>query len=175
MGMIAPKIQANIQEHVVMKWQEALAAQADSMQQQTQPANGNAPLEAIMAQAAQKLANTNQRMAQLEAESPDTARTLIAKAELMRVGNETRELEMKGDSEIAKASYDALKLELEKYKIDTQVAIEEMKAGMQAKLAELKSTSDIITNAAKIDQAERNSSRQSASPKAAPKSKTPPK
>ena len=69
MQRIAPILQANVQEHSVMKYQEQMSGLANEvMQQAPDQANNPAVVEMAMAQAAQQILNANQAMGQ--AQSP---------------------------------------------------------------------------------------------------------
>ncbi len=125
MQPVIPRIMANIQEHQVLKFKEMIAANV---------AMGGAqgtPEEAVVAQAAQKVTQQNQRIAQLEAQSPDTARAKLADAEVQRVANETRELEAELEDRIVERSQKSLQISLDKYKAELAANTQVIIAGMQ--------------------------------------------
>ena len=71
MQRIGPILQANIQEHSIMKYQEQMNGMTDQLMQQapSDQAQNPAVVEMVMAQAAQQILNANQAMGQ--AQSPE--------------------------------------------------------------------------------------------------------
>jgi len=107
---IMPALQANIQEHQIMSFQEKVQAQLQAQGQQGQQGQQTVQVtgaatdpktqEMLLAQAAQQVAQTNQMMAQEKAEGGPAG--MIAKAELMEAETdrmkEQREM-LEGDRE----------------------------------------------------------------------------
>lgn len=149
MQNVIPLIQANIQEHMVMKFQEGIQGTLENAGVGTQ--GGDNP--AIVAQAAQRIAQTNQRMAELEQQAPDTARNKLADAEVLRVMNEQRRLDSEIEDKLVQRMFDAMKLELDKYKTDMNIAVQQMQAANKAREEEMKTIADLLTEASKIKQA----------------------
>ena len=141
MAAIAPIIQANIQEHQILQFQK-------SIQGTTGQAQSPDPL---VAQAAQQVSQTNQRLAELEAQGPDTARAKLAEAEVQRAMNESIKLQSDLDQQAYQRNLDAMKLELDKYKTDTQLVIAQMQMQNDKLMTELKETTALIKDAAKIE------------------------
>lgn len=141
---IAPRIQANIQEHMILKFQEEIAAMASTGEAQGQDQ------QAVISMAAQKLAQKNQQMQQLQAQSPDEARNKLADAEIQRVINETRKLEIETEDKIVERSFKALELELKKYSEDNKVLIAEMQAQVQSTQTQMKEMMSLLKESQKI-------------------------
>lgn len=149
MGPILPVIQANIQEHVILKFQQSIAGNLNGQQQAS---------EALMAQAAEKVAQTNARLAELEAIGPDEARNKIADAELQRVLNESHKIQAEIDDKVSQRVFDEMKLVLEKYKIDMDSAKAEMQEANKKQAAEVKQMGDLLKESMKIESATKNQS-----------------
>ena len=140
--MIVPLIQSNIQEHMLLKFETQASAMAAQSGQQQQGQE-----EMVLAQAAQQISQMNQKMAQMQAQGPDTARNKLADAELQRVQNETAKLQIDQANKETDRLYDAIKLQLTKYAEDNKVAIAEMQTQMKAKDTELKQMTDLLKQA----------------------------
>jgi hypothetical protein len=81
MERVAPIIQANIQEHSVMKYQEQMSGIANQMMQQApEQANNPAAAEMAMAQAAQQVLNANQALGM--AQSPEQQLVALEQAKV---------------------------------------------------------------------------------------------
>jgi hypothetical protein len=146
MQPVIPRIQANIQEHIILKFQEAIAGTAAQSPKPNQPGME----QAIVTQAAQKVAAQNQEIAKLKLEAPDAARMKLADAEVMRVTNEARKLEADMQNSIAKNTFDALKLELDKYKTDMQLTIAQLNAQTQTQQTQMKEMMDLLKESMQI-------------------------
>jgi hypothetical protein len=127
MQAVLPVIQANIQEHIILKFQTEVAGTVA----QTPGAEGSTE-EAIVAQAAQQVSQKNQKLAELEAQGPDAARNKLADAEIQRVLNESRKLELEIDDKNFDRMVASMELQLKKYAEDNKLLIAEMQT--QAKL-----------------------------------------
>lgn len=156
-----PAIQANIQEHQIMAFQEkvqaqmALAAQQMKAQammsgnpqailQVTGAATDPKTQEAMLAQAAQKVAQTNQMLAQQQAQG--APEQIIAQAELMKAQTDAR----KEQRETAEGSAEIMLKQME-----LQAAIEREKtraaeAGRKFEFQDKKLQVDIMKEAAKL-------------------------
>jgi hypothetical protein len=153
---VLPIIQANIQEHVVLKFQTQIAgaaAQSDGQAQGT-------PQEAIVAQAAQRVQQQNQRIAELEAVGPDEARNKLADAELQRVINETKKLEMETEDMVVQRSYDAMELQLKKLSEDYKLLIAQMGNQQKASDTQQKQMADLTKEAMKLKAAAESQEKQ---------------
>ena len=146
MMALAPVITTNIQEHLMLKFKESIAGQAASTPQGPE----GTPEGFIVAQAAQKIAQTNQQMQQLQAQSPDAARDKLATAEVMRVTNEGRKLELEMAKEVSDNNFEAMKLSLDKYKTDTQYAIAQMQMATQEQTNQMKEMMSLVKDSMQI-------------------------
>jgi hypothetical protein len=84
MQRITPIIQANIQEHSIMKYQEQINGVTEQMMQGANPEETQNPavIEMVMAQAAQQVLNANQAMGQAQSPEQQLVSLEQAKVEL---------------------------------------------------------------------------------------------
>jgi len=84
MQRIGPILQANIQEHSIMKYQEQMNGMTDQLMQQapSDQAQNPAVVEMVMAQAAQQILNANQAMGQAQSPEQQLVSLEQAKVEL---------------------------------------------------------------------------------------------
>jgi len=150
MAPLVPLIQANIQEHIILKFKEQTAALAASGEAQ------GSTEEQIVAQAAQKLQQQSQRLMELEAQGPDTARNKLADAELLRVSNETAKLEAETMATNAELTLKAMQLQLTKLKEDNKMLI----AGIKQESAQSKQTMDQVEDLLELAEEEQKQSQQ---------------
>ena len=117
MGRLRPVLEANIQEHSVMKYQEQVAGMTQQLMQQAGPEAAQNPqvIEMITAQAAQQVLNANQAMGM--AQSPEQQLVALEQA----------------------------KVELEKQKIDKDTAISAADMELKNKKLELEENDQIIS------------------------------
>jgi hypothetical protein len=117
MGRLRPILEANIQEHSVMKYQEQVAGVTQQLMQQAGPETAQNPqvIEMITAQAAQQVLNANQAMGM--AQSPEQQLVALEQA----------------------------KVELEKQKIDKDTAISAADMELKNKKLELEENDQIIS------------------------------
>ena len=117
MGRLRPVLEANIQEHSVMKYQEQVAGVTQQLMQQAGPEAAQNPqvIEMITAQAAQQVLNANQAMGM--AQSPEQQLVALEQA----------------------------KVELEKQKIDKDTAISAADMELKNKKLELEENDQIIS------------------------------
>jgi hypothetical protein len=109
MERVAPIIQANIQEHSVMKYQEQMSGIAEQMMQQApEQMNNPAAAEMAMAQAAQQVLNANQAIGM--AQSPEQQLVALEQA---KVELEKQKLQADTASNAAELELKNKKLELE--------------------------------------------------------------
>jgi len=109
MQRIAPVLQANMQEHMLMKYQEQVNGVAQQMIQQYGPAaieagvNPNDPrvMEMVLAQAAQQVAQANAAMAQMQQMQTPEAQMVALEGQRLEIENN------KVQAQIAKESVDA--------------------------------------------------------------------
>lgn len=144
---LSPVIQANIQEHMLLKFQETIAGTVASIPPE-QVQQGKEQF--VTAQAAQKVAQTNQQLAAAQAQSPDQARMILAKADAQRASNETLELQEKIKNDAAERQFKALELSLNKYQTDTQMAIAQMNAQAKAQSDQMKQMMDLMKESMQI-------------------------
>lgn len=146
MQNLVPIIQANIQEHQMLKFKEdTLGAVAGDQ--------SGAPPEAVIAQAAQQVSQQNQRIQELEAIGPDEARSRLADAEVSRVQNESLKLQADIKDQQVQRNLDAVKLELDKYREDNKLLIAQMQETNKQAQVQMKEMSSILKEAEKIKQA----------------------
>ena len=110
MQRIAPILQANIQEHSIMKYQEQMNGMTDQMMQGVSPEEAQNPavVEMVMAQAAQQILNANQAMGQ--AQSPEQQ---LVSLEQAKVELEKQKLESDTMVQAAEMELKTKKLKLE--------------------------------------------------------------
>ena len=109
MQRVAPILQANIQEHSVMKYQEQMSGIANQMMQQApEQANNPAAAEMAMAEAAKQVLNANQAMGM--AQSPEQQ---LVSLEQAKVELEKQKLQ-------ADTATNAAELELKNKKLDLE-------------------------------------------------------
>jgi len=116
MQRIAPLLEANIQEHSVMKYQEQMSGVAQQAMQQLPPEQQQDPavVEMVMAQAAQQVMNANQAMGM--AQSPEQQLVSLEQA----------------------------KVELQKQKLQTDTAVQAAEMELKNKQLELDENEQII-------------------------------
>ena len=110
MQRIAPILQANIQEHSIMKYQEQMNGITEQMMQGVNPEEAQNPavVEMVMAQAAQQILNANQAMGQ--AQSPEQQ---LVSLEQAKVELEKQKLESDTMVQAAEMELKTKKLKLE--------------------------------------------------------------
>jgi hypothetical protein len=128
MQRIKPILEANIQEHSVMKYQEQISGVTQAAGQQQNPA----AVEQAMAQAAQQVLNANQAMGQ--AQSPEQQMVALEQA---KVELEKEKLKMSSAKNSADAALDAQKLELEEMKLLKDSAVAGQTATMKKQKGDL--------------------------------------
>ena len=135
MARLKPILEANIQEHSVMKYQEQMNGMTRMALEQMgpQPMQGPQVAEAAMATAAQQVLNANQAMGQ--AQSPEQQMVALEQA---KVELEKQKLQQTAAKYSADSAIDAQKLELEEAKL----LVESGKAGQDALLKKEKADLD---------------------------------
>ena len=134
MQRIAPILQANIQEHSIMKYQEQMNGLTQQMiQQNPQMAGDPSSVEMVMAQAAQQIMNANQAMGQ--AQSPEQQ---LMKLEQAKVELEKQKLQSDTMVQAAEMELKTKKLKLE----EADQIIDLLKANATNSMKEEKSTLD---------------------------------
>ena len=127
MQRIKPILEANIQEHSVMKYQEQISGVTRMAGQQDPQA-----VEMAMAQAAQQVLNANQAMGM--AQSPEQQMVAL---EQTKVELEKEKLKMDSAKNSADAALESQKLELEEMKLLKDSAVEGQTATMKKQKADL--------------------------------------
>ena len=131
MQRVAPILQANIQEHSVMKYQEQMSGIADQMMQQNpEQANNPAAIEMALAEAAKQVLNANQAMGQ--AQSPEQQLVALEQA---KVELEKQKLQSDTVTDAAELEIKNKELEIK----ETAQIIEMLKASATAKSRETQS------------------------------------
>ena len=131
MARIKPILEANIQEHSVMKYQEQISGVTKMAGQQNPQA-----VEMAMAQAAQQVLNANQAMGQ--AQSPEQQMVSLEQA---KVELEKEKLKMSSAKNSADAALESQKLELEEMKLLKDSAVDGQNAMMKKQKADLERAS----------------------------------
>ncbi len=127
MARIKPILEANVQEHSVMKYQEQISGVTKMAGQQDPQA-----VEMAMAQAAQQVLNANQAMGQ--AQSPEQQMVALEQA---KVELEKEKLKMSSAKNSADAALESQKLELEEMKLLKDSAVEGQTATMKKQKGDL--------------------------------------
>ena len=136
MQRIKPVLEANIQEHMILKYQEQMNGITQMGMQEVGPQGPNVT-EAIMAEAAKQILNANQAMGQ--AQSPEQQLVAI---EAQKLKLEQDKLQITAAKNAADAALDAQKLELEQ----AQLTID---AHVQGQTTELKKEKNDMDRASK--------------------------
>jgi len=131
MQRIKPVLESNIQEHMVLKYQEQITGVTQMGMQEVGPQKPEVA-EAIMAQAAQQVLNANQAMG--IAQSPE--QQLVA-LEQKKVEMQQQKLQMDAASNTAEAALDVQKLKLEQLKLMQEAAAEGQSALLKKEKSEL--------------------------------------
>ena len=131
MQRVRPILEANIQEHMVHKYQEQMDGITKQALEQM-PEQGPEVLEGIMAQAAQQVLNANKAMGL--AKSPEQQLVIL---EQKKVELEQQKLQMEAANNAAEAALDAQKLQLEEAKLMKEVVAEGQQATFKKEKADL--------------------------------------
>ena len=132
MQRIKPVLESNIQEHMILKYQEQINGITQMGMQEVGPQAPNIT-EAIMAQAAQQVLNANQAMGQMQ--SPEQQLVAI---EAQKLKLEQEKLQITAAKNAADAALDAQKLELEQ----AQLTIDSFVQGQSSELKKEKADLD---------------------------------
>ena len=135
MARLKPILEANIQEHSIMKYQEQMNGMARAAMEQMPPEQQQNPqvAEMAMATAAQQVLNANMAMGQVQSPEQQMVALEQAKVEL-----EKQKLQMQSAKYSADSAIDAQKLELE----EAQLMVDSAKSGQSALLKKEKSDLD---------------------------------
>jgi len=131
MQRIKPVLESNIQEHMVLKYQEQITGVTQMGMQEIGPQKPEVA-EAVMAQAAQQVLNANQAMG--IAQSPE--QQLVA-LEQKKVELQQQKLQMDAANNTAEAALDVQKLKLEQLKLLQEAASEGQSAVLRKEKSEL--------------------------------------
>jgi hypothetical protein len=134
MARVKPILEANIQEHSIMKYQEQVNGITRMGLEQLPPEQAQVAsiAEMAMAQAAQQVLNANQAMGQ--AQSPEQQLVALKQAE---VGLKEKELKMEEAKLNVESSLDAQKLQLEEAKLMKDAGVAGQSAMMKKEKADL--------------------------------------
>jgi len=132
MQRIKPVLESNIQEHMILKYQEQMNGITQMGMQEVGP-QGASVTEAIMAQAAQQVLNANQAIGQMQ--SPEQQLVAI---EAQKLQLEQEKLQITAAKNAADAALDAQKLELEQ----AQLTIDSFVQGQTTELKKEKADMD---------------------------------
>jgi len=156
MARVKPILEANIQEHSVMKYQEQINGMTRLIMEQMPPEMAQLPnaAEMAMAQAAQQILNANQAMGQ--AQSPEQQMVALEQA---KVDLEKEKLKMQSAKYSADAALDSQELELKEAQLLATAAKEGQSALMRKEKSDLDRASketmkaiDALTKTAIADQ-----------------------
>ena len=131
MQRIKPVLEANIQEHMVLKYQEQINGLTKTGMEEVGPQNTQIA-EAIMAQAAQQVLNANQAMGVVQ--SPEQQLVVL---EQKKVELQQQKLQLDAANNSAEAALDAQKLKLEQIRLMKEAAAEGQSALMKKEKGEL--------------------------------------
>ena len=131
MQRIKPVLEANIQEHMVLKYQEQITGVTQMGMQQVGPQQP-AVAEAIMAEAAKQVLNANQAMG--IAQSPEQQLVVL---EQKKVELQQQKLQMEAANNTTEAALDVQKLKLEQLKLLQESAAEGQSAFLKKEKSEL--------------------------------------
>ncbi len=148
MANVSPILQANIREHMIMRYQEQIAG---AMQSVTGAGTDQTTMEMIVAEAAKMVAMNNQ--AAVQAMQQGTPEAQIAQAELIKAQTDVLELDHKRKKDFANAAIAVEKVNLDKIKEANRhqearenllagITKEKMKQGKDLTLAAVKSLSE---------------------------------
>jgi hypothetical protein len=118
MQRVKPILEANIQEHMVHKYQEQIDGVTKAAMEQS-PEQGPEIIEGAMVYAAHQVLNANKAMGQ--AKSPEQQLVIL---EQKKVELEQQKLQMEAINNAAEAALDAQKLQLEEAKLMKEVVSE---------------------------------------------------
>ena len=129
MKRVIPLIQANIQEHIVMKYQEQLQGVANGLMQNLPPEQKQMPnvAEMAMTQAAQQVLNANQAMGKQQ--SPEAQMVDIEK---QRLGIEQQKLQATLAKDAATAALKNRELDIEEMEMQVKVVLDGQKEMLDA-------------------------------------------
>ena len=129
MKRVIPLIQANIQEHIVMKYQEQLQGVANGLMQNLPPEQKQMPnvAEMAMTQAAQQVLNANQAMGKQQ--SPEAQMVDIEK---QRLGIEQQKLQATLAKDAATAALKNRELDIEEMEMQVKVVMDGQKEMLNA-------------------------------------------
>jgi len=134
MQRLRPVLEANVQEHSIMKYQEQMSGVTGVMMEQLPQAQNNpTAIEAVMAAAAQDVLNAN--MAAGQAQSPEQQMVALEQA---RVEVEKEKLKLDAVTENAEMAINMQELELKRQ----QQMIDAQQAGINILAREEKATAD---------------------------------
>ena len=134
MQRLRPVLEANVQEHSIMKYQEQMSGVTAVMVEQLPQAQNNpTAIEAVMAAAAQDVLNAN--MAATQAQSPEQQMVALEQA---RVEVEKEKLKLDAVTENAEMAINMQELELKRQ----QQMIDAQQAGINILAREEKATAD---------------------------------
>lgn len=133
-NVIAPIIQANIQEHLLMKLKTTVGGAT-----QGQEVN-----EMVMAQAAQQIAQNNARLQELEQKGVDQARNKMADAEVLNAQTRNAEIQAKVSSNAFQDQMKLMRHQLEEEKERNRIMIAAMQEETKMMVAQLKEQGDMM-------------------------------
>ncbi len=181
MANVGPILQANIREHMVMKYQEQIAGAMQAQGQQvTGAATDQKTMEMVIGQAAQMVAENNKAAQALNAQgSPDQQ---IAQAEMLKAKTGAAELDHKRKKDFADAAIEAEKVNLEAIKeanrhaeakgeLMAGINADSIKHGKDLTIAAVKALADGEKHAATLESNEKIAKQKATAKPSKPKAK----
>ena len=144
MQRVKPILEANIQEHMVHKYQEQMDGVTKQALEQM-PEQGPEVLEGVMAQAAQQVLNANKAAGQVK--SPEQQLVIL---EQKKVELEQQKLQMEAVNNAAEAALDAQKLQLEEAKLMKEVVAEGQQATFKKEKSDLDRASKVTMKSVEL-------------------------
>lgn len=153
MANASPILQANIREHMILRYQEQMAGAMQTIQK-SGAATDPSTMEMVIAEAA-RMVSENNKAAQLKLQD-GTPEAQIAKAELIKAENDVNELDHKKKKDLANAALQYEKIKLDSIKeanrhaeakdeLMAGISSERMKLGKDLTLAAVKNLAEEST------------------------------
>ena len=144
MQRVKPILEANIQEHMVHKYQEQMDGVTKQALEQM-PEQGPEVLEGVMAHAAQQVLNANKAAGQVK--SPEQQLVIL---EQKKVELEQQKLQMEAVNNAAEVALDAQKLQLEEAKLMKEVVAEGQQATFKKEKSDLDRASKVTMKSVEL-------------------------
>ncbi len=143
---LAPIIQANIQEHALLKFRESVSGVVAQTGNQASPDQQAMDSEMVVAQAAQRVAQMNAQIQELQAKGIDEAKNKIADAELLRAQNEGRDLQLRIMEAESKKMLDYMKFQSDNALKEFKAMLDAVKVDIQTQKDQVKVAQDVLNS-----------------------------